>query len=210
MNLKPIAILVAALGCAAAPSAYAWYAPTFNVSVTDNTVQLAPTDWIYHYTVNNLTDCFGGCGGTVQGRPINEVILGVGTFSIPFFDDGAITSISAPAGWTYQILATNTFNLANAVTLQWSATDDSAFIARDASLGGFSFHTAYAPGKGPFQSGFGSNDVFAGDPAIPMSPHAIAAGIGNAAQVPEPATGVLMLAGLGALLARRRAGRSAN
>lgn len=209
MHLKSLALLVATLGCAAAPSAFAFYAPTLNISVTDQTDQLAQTDWLYQYTVNNLSTCFGNCGDTVLGKPIYQYILGVNTFSIPFFDDGAITDIKAPAGWSYQILATNTFNLANAGTLQWSATADNAYVALGASLAGFSYHTTFAPGKGPFQTGFGGGDTFAGDPAIPMSPHAILAGIGNATQVPEPATGVLMLAGLGALLARRRAGRRA-
>jgi hypothetical protein len=53
-------------------------------------------------------------------------------------------------------------------------------------------------------------DTCLGESAVPLTPNAILAGIGNAATpVPEPETGVLMLAGLGALLARRRAARPA-
>ena len=77
-------------------------------------------------------------------------------------------------------------------------------------IGGFSYQTLYAPGKGPFSAAFGNTDEFIGDPAVPLSPNAIRAGIGQPTQVPEPATGLLMLAAAGALVARRRFARSAK
>jgi hypothetical protein len=212
MTLKPLAILVAALSCAAAPSAFAWYAPTYNTVVTDTTTQLAPSDWLYRYTVDNLTDCHGSCSSTVGGRSVNAYLLGVGTFSVPFFTDAGIIDIAAPAGWAYRVLGTDMFELGfGAGTLQWYATADNAFIARNATLSDFSYHTAYAPGKGPFQVSFGNNDTLVGDPAVPLSPNAIKAGIhSNATPVPEPATGMLMLGALGALFARRRSARKAK
>ncbi|HEY0063118.1 MAG TPA: PEP-CTERM sorting domain-containing protein [Telluria sp.] len=210
MNLKPLAIVAAALSLTATPSAFAWYAPTLNVVVTDTVSQIAPQEWHYSYSVDNQTTCFGNCWDTVLGRPINTYVLGVHTFSIPFFSDAGIIDIASPSGWTYQILNNDSFNLGfGAGTLQWYATADSAYIAMDAALGGFSYSTLYAPGKGPFSTQFGNTETFVGDPAIPLSPNAILAGIGQPNAVPEPATGLLLLAALGALTARRRVTRNA-
>lgn len=212
MKFKSLAVLFAALSFAAVtPSASAWYAYTTNVAVVDSNYVTVPGQWTFHYALTNNTNCFGQCSGTVQGKSISEYLLGVHTFSIPFFDDAGIVDINAPAGWTYSILAADTFNLGyGAGTLQWSTTDESAFIARDESLGGFSYNTVYAPGKGPFSAQFGNSSEYIGDPAVPLSPNAILAGIGQPAQVPEPATGLLMLAAAGALVARRRFARSAK
>ena len=71
-----------------------------------------------------------------------------------------------------------------AKTLLWTAqTDGSGIPAAEALLGGF------------------------GDPAIPRSPNAIAAGI---AAVPKPQTYALLLAGLAAVLAAVRFGPHAR
>lgn len=211
MILKPLAILAAALSFAvASPTASAWYAYNPQITVTDINGQQGG-QWTYQYTVNNQTTCFGNCADTVGGYSIENYLLGVNTFAIPYFSDAFIDNINTPQGWSFHILGEDTFNLGfGAGTLEWFAVDPNAFIAKDASLGGFSYTTVFAPGKGPFSATLGNATGFIGDPAIPLSPNAILAGITQPNAVPEPATGLLLLAAMGALAARRRTGARAG
>jgi len=203
IRLKSTALLFAVLTTLASPSASAWYASNPQVSVVDsNTLQQSV--WQYSYTVFNDTTCFGRCYDTVLGYSIPEYMLAVREFSIPFFSDAGITDIASPTGWQYQILNEDRFNLGfGAATLTWTATTDQSGIAMDANGGGFSYKTLFAPGKGPFSAGLGNGESFIGDPAIPLSPNAIAAGIGAPSAVPEPGTIALILAGFAGLALRR-------
>jgi hypothetical protein len=203
IRLKSTAILFAVLTTLASPSASAWYAYDVKVNVSDVT-NVEQSVWQYSYNVQNQTTCFGGCSGTVMGVPIREYLLAVREFSIPFFSDAGITDIASPSGWQYQILSEDRFNLGfGAQTLQWTATNDESGIAYGMAGGGFAYKTLFAPGKGPFYAGFGGGESIIGDPAIPLSPNAIAAGIGAPNAVPEPGSIALLLAGFGALVARR-------
>ncbi len=208
MNLKPLAFLAAALSIAATPSAYAFFAPTYDVAVTDTITYDNVSLYSYAYKVTNQSTCFGNCGDTLLGKPIDTFVMGLRTYEIPFFTDAGIINIASPMGWSYHILPQDTFNLGfGAGTLQWYALSDDAFIKMNHSLTDFTYQTAFAPGKGPFMTTFGYGDAVVGDPGIPLSPNAILAGIGQAGQVPEPASALLLLAGLGALVARRRAAK---
>lgn len=203
IRLKSSAILFAVLTALASPSASAWYASTTHVNVTDMNFQ-QQSAWQYSYALQNNTTCFGRCSDTVLGYSIPEYMLAVREFSIPFFSDAGIIDIASPTGWAYQILNEDRFNLGfGAGTLTWTATTDQSGIAMNANLGGFSYTSLFAPGKGPFSAGFGNGESFVGDPAIPLSPNAVAAGIGAPNSVPEPGSIALILAGFAGLALRR-------
>jgi len=205
IRLKSTAILFAVLTALASPSASAWYASNTQVNVIDLNSQ-QQSAWQYYYHLQNDTTCFGSCSQTVMGYSIPEYLLAVREFSIPFFSDAGITAIAAPTGWEYQILNEDRFNLGfGAGTLTWIATTDQSGIAMAASRGGFSYTSVFAPGKGPFSAGFGNGELFIGDPAIPLSPNAVAAGIVAPSAVPEPGTIALLLAGFAGLALRRTA-----
>jgi hypothetical protein len=205
IRLKSTAILFAVVAALASPSASAWYASRTQVNVTDMNNQ-QQSGWQYSYALQNNTTCFGRCSDTVLGYSIPEYMLAVREFSIPFFSDAGIIDIAAPTGWAYQILNEDRFNLGfGAGTLTWTATTDQSGIAMNANRSGFSYTALFAPGKGPFSAGFGDGELFIGDPAIPLSPNAVAAGIGAPSSVPEPGTIALILAGFAGLALRRTA-----
>lgn len=208
MNFKPAALLVTALACSMPLSASALVAFT-PIATADTTVEQIGSLWQYNYKVTNLSTCWGNCLDTIVGKPILTYWMDVTTYAIPFFSDAGITQIDSPAGWTYQILADDTFGLGfGAGTLQWSTVGEAAGIALNASLSDFSYRSAYAPGKGPFTASLRIGDTFAGDPGIPLSPNAILAGIGAPpAAIPEPQTWLLFLSALGILAARAAYGR---
>jgi hypothetical protein len=207
MNFKPAALLVIALVCSMPFSASALVA--FNPAATaETTVEQSGSEWLYNYKVTNLSTCWGNCLDTIMGKPILTYWMDVTTYSIPFFSDAGITNIASPAGWTYQILSDDTFNLGfGAGTLQWTTVGEVPGIALNAALSGFSYRSLYAPGKGPFEMALRVGERYPGDPGIPMSPDAIKAGIGQPAQVPEPQTWLLFLSALGVLGARAAYGR---
>jgi hypothetical protein len=203
IRLKPAALIFATLTLVAAPSAFAFYGSVTSVNVIDAGNMAQPMK-NYAYLVDNQTTCFGSCSGTVQGYSIHDYLLAVRKFSMPYFSDADIFAISSPSGWSYEILADDTFNLGfGAGTLQWKADNNFSGIAMSANLGGFSYMSPFAAGKGPFLATFGNAETFLGDPAIPLSPNAILAGLGPVNEVPEPASYLLVLAGVAALVARR-------
>lgn len=206
MRLKSAAIAIALASALASPTASAWVVGVADVKVTDQ-ISMANSIWNYNYTVSNASWCFGNCSDTIGGQPIGTAFLGTREFSVPFFDDAGIADIVSPTGWSYSITNIDTFSLGQgAGTLTWSAASTGDYIATGASLNGFSYDTAFAPGKGPFQAVIGSGTSIIGDPAVPLSPKAIAAGIQGAtppSQVPEPQSMLLILAGLGLLAANR-------
>jgi hypothetical protein len=163
------------------PSVYAFTAPT--VVVADNNF-LSNATWSFNYTVENINPD----GAGIRSLAIKE-------FVVPYFSDANITTIVSPIGWTPTIVNTDLFQLGNnAEILDWTTANQG--IAAGSSLTGFGYLSSYAPGKGPFEVTFMTGNTFDGDPGIPLSPNAIAAGI-VALPVPEPETYTLMLAGLG-------------
>lgn len=203
------AVLALATVCAA-PSASAFFAVDVNASVNDY-VNAGSGTWTYNYEVRNKSSCIMGCSGTILGQPINSV-LAISQFSVPFFDDSSIANITSPTGWSYAVSAEDTFGLgAGAGTLTWSSQDAAHAIAIDSALEGFQYSSVYAPGKGPFQAVLLNGGSMIGDPAVPLSPHAIDAGLQPISPVPEPESAPMLLAGLGMVgAARARAARRAK
>lgn len=170
----------------------------------DSYMNMDGSIWRYEYTLTNNTTCFGGCGSTDGGKPISSYVLGVRQFAVPYFDDAGVMTLMAPEGWIVQIVAEDIFELGHgAQALVWSASIDDAGIAIDASLNGFAYEALFEPGKGPFSATLGNGNAMYGDPAIPLSPNAVAAGILPLNPLPEPPSYLLMLAGI-AILAMAR------
>lgn len=212
IRLKSAALMLALAASLATPSAFAWYATTPKIEVLDQTVMNEPSVWSYQYTLLNQSTCFGSCSGTVQGLSIKGYLLSVREFAIPYFSDAGIFDIASPTGWTHTISTVDTFDLGfGAGTLTWSTVADDAGIVMNTSRNGFAFQTAFAPGKGPFSASLNNGVSYLGDPAIPLSPRAIEAGLlpmNAPTDVPEPQSILLMLAGLGLLAATRAARRA--
>lgn len=148
-----------------------------------------------------------------------DAYVGSVTIAIPVFDLGAITNITAPAGWNGSVSAsTGIWNaiynpLADPKAGTYAAAD-SAFAAGQVpyvleftsfsanapsgSISGFSFSSPYAPTAAPFVARFvtegsGTFDLI-GDPDVPASPNF---------PIPEPASSALLVAA-GAMFAARR------
>lgn len=212
MTRTKLAATVLALATVfAAPAASAFYAAVPKAIVIDQTSGGAGS-WTYGYSVLNSSYCaFGNCSGTVLGEPV-DALLAIGKFSVPYFDDGSISNIVSPTGWSYAVSTTDTFELgAGAGTLTWSSSDPAHVIAIGGALGGFSYNSIYAPGKGPFEAVLRNGASVIGDPAVPLSPHAVAAGllpIGTVSPVPEPQSWMLLLAGAGMVAAMRAVRRA--
>jgi hypothetical protein len=159
---------------------------------------------------------------TVNGSSYSSPLV---RFTVPYFADSGITNITAPVGWSYAIYAEDSFNLPGSKTLTWSGSvlvsgspcnipgnGNPNCIASAIQPGetgvGFGFDTPLpAAAKAPYRSDFYTQvtpytfyDL--GDPPIPASPQALAAGL-QPLPVPEPATWALWLLGAAALTARR-------
>jgi hypothetical protein len=121
----------------------------------------------------------------------------VSRFAVPYFTDAGITSIDSPTGWSYTIADIDTFELGfGAKTLQWAVdtmAPSAVYISLGGSLSGFGYTANYGPAKGPFLVSGGGNTVI-GDPAIPGSPNALAAGLEpmGITAVPEPSGGAFL------------------
>ncbi|MBC7488691.1 MAG: PEP-CTERM sorting domain-containing protein [Glaciimonas sp.] len=87
------------------------------------------------------------------------------------------------------------FGATNAIA--WSTNSNS--VSTSERLSSFSFTSSYAPVYGPYALGFSDGYSFIGDPGIPGSPLAKAAGFTTSypvAAVPEPENYGMMLGGL--------------
>lgn len=206
---RPLVAVTAVAWIALAAPAQAFIGFTAQATVSD-TLGGAAGSYSYQYTLTNLTTCFGNCGDTYLGEPATQ--LGeIVTFDVPYFNDSNITAITSPVGWTAEVIPANPFfpQIGGVKTLRWSASFElrptpldmlAEFpngLPIDQSLGGFGYTSTYGPGKGPFQATTWSGNSFIGDPAVPLSPLAISAGIAPM-PVPEPAAAALLLAGLAA------------
>lgn len=175
---------------------YAWYGALTDVEVSDQISQIGPSQWEFQYSITNNTTCVGMCLDTLNGILVTDT-LKVIDFYIPYFDDAGIDlgSILAPSSWSVAVEGQDLFGLGNgAGVIHWSTTLDYG-IAIDATLDGFGYTAAYSGAKAPFQAEFLYVDPFIGDPLIPASPNAIAAGMTPVSSVPLP--GALLLLGTG-------------
>lgn len=180
--------------------------------IIDN-VNTESEKWKYAYQIENTNYCVGdlSCAAVLSApqdsgiaKPLNSYWLSIRAFAIPFFSDAGITHITDPTGWRHEIVTDNQFGLLNASTLIWRAIGDSDGIAPGLSLPGFSYVANFAAGKGPFSVTNALGSTYFGDPAIPLSPAAEAAGL---SPVPEPVSLAMLLGGVivsGLALATRR------
>jgi len=204
------AMLVATTLLLAATSASA----LCNISIQAPTSTVTPDgsgNYAYDYTLSGV----GGSCVFFHGSD-NYV---TNTFEMPYFADAGITAIESPAGWTYAIVATDTFSLGSgAETLVWTA-DTGYGLQPDTGTGTVPTQSGFGYAAG-YGSAYSEAGVLLGtspypdfvDPALPGSPDALAAGLQlkafpSASAVPEPSAALALLAGLGLLgfVRRRRA-----
>lgn len=205
-RLSLTTVALAAAMTLATPAAHAFYiVADTGAGIDDGIGHPDANTWSYTYTLTNTTTCLGNCLSTVGGVSIADYILSIREFAIPYFDDAGITAILAPSNWTYSISSTDVFNLGfGAKAIVWQAVTDNAGIALGATLGGFGYESSYEPGKGPYSFTLGNGTTSYGDPAIPLSPNAVAAGILPLSNVPEPEQYLLTLVSIAALATRLR------
>lgn len=193
-------ILVSALALASVSSYAISIVPTPSASVAD-TVSTVGSSWLYSYTVSNTTEC-ALCNPSFSHDVKNNLV----EFALPYFSDAGITAITAPTGWSFAVVDSDLFDNINKAIV-WTSDTKQKGIAVGSFLSGFSYRANYSAGKGPFVTldGWGSSVV--GDPAVPLSPLAIQAGIQPMTPVDEPTSFAMLLAGLGlmgGIAARRR------
>ncbi len=159
----------------------------FNVAAED--INASTTE--YNYEIN--TSCFGFCSDTIGGIPISDLNM-TNNFYIPYFSDAGITNISSPTGWSFSIENNNDlFNLGNnAGVLHWSTSPGNE-LPLDTPLSGFTYSSSITNSvKAPFKIEYSLGGFRIGDPPIPASPLAIAAGLPAITTVPLPASLWLM------------------
>ena len=141
--------------------------------------------WAYSFAVNNQTNETFCCLPPL-----------IKDFSLPYFSDAGIADISEPSDWSFEILSGNKFGLQGADTLHWTTSVPASEIRKFGPAGVFGFTANYAAAKGPFVVAFTDFGSFSGDPAVPASPLALAAGLVPITSVPEPSSSAMLLLGL--------------
>lgn len=214
MFLSAFRIAVVTIAAGAVSNSYALCAMTINSSVDSLVTAVGSGGFQYGYTVSGSTQ-------------ISCILPGdITSFSVPYFADGGISSISSPTGWSYAIKPTDSFALGSgAQTLIWTASPGyeiaSSYWVTDPTTGqgvftplghlsGFGYSASFAPVKGPFGIVTSTGFSGIGDPSIPGSPNAMAAGLTApmpVSSVPETNSLVLSLIGLVAIWLRTRPGR---
>jgi hypothetical protein len=179
--------------------------------VVDTVIRIQANAWQYGFAITNHSWSIPSLSDSVR----------IVEFDLPYFADAGLSAIHAPVGWTWKVDSADSFGLGNgAQTLVWTATAISFGIAGTTSdffqgfpvppgdtLSGFSFVAPFAPVKAPYAVKFEGMGTMSGDPALPGSPAAIAAGLTVAlpvSTVPEPAGLALLSAGLLLLIGRAR------
>ncbi len=157
----------------------------------------------YNYEIQN--NCFGNCEDTIGGVPIPDLYQ-VDEFYLPYFSDSGISAINSPSGWSYNIESSNDlFNLGSgAGVIHWSASTGNE-LALYGILSGFTYTSSLVSSvKAPFRLDYVNDDYNIGDPPIPASPSALAAGLTPISAVPVPASIWLFGSGLLGLLGFRK------
>ena len=176
--------------------------------ITDSVTQTGAARWQYNFTITNRAWWNPLVPQYSDSVRITDYLL-------PYFSDAGIAISQTPTGWAWRIDAEDSFHLGHgAETLHWYATTfaygiaatslgDTATHPAGDTLGGFSYGADFGPVYSPFISNFQSGVSLKGDPALPGSPNAKAAGLNS---VPEPSSLALLLAGLGLMAWVQRRG----
>lgn len=200
------------LACTVAHASTAIVSKGVGASIVDVVAPQSGT-WTYTYEIENTDQCIGelSCAAMVTdpgdygiAKPFTSYWLSIRAFAIPIFSDAGLANITDPQGWKHEIVNANHFGLLNASTLIWRAIGDGDGVAPGSSLSGFSYSANFGAGKGPFSVANAFGSIYFGDPAIPLSPAAQAAGI---SAVPEPSAFAMLLGGslvLGTAITVRR------
>ena len=163
--------------------------PAFNYGAeVGSSVTPVGQRWDYAFAVTNKTNETFCC-----------LPPAIKDFSLPYFSDAGIAEISAPTDWNFEILGGNPFGLKGADILHWFTSTPSAELYRFGAAGIFGFTADFAAAKGPFQVAFSNAGTLFGDPSVPASPMALAAGLRPIDAVPEPSQLVFWLLGLACL-----------
>lgn len=134
----------------------------------------------------------------------------VSSVTLPLFSDSQLSAITATTGWSLGTGSTDLFGLGGGVGyMNWSHVG----TGPASTFPSFSFLSSYGPALSTYQFVLSDGTTVSSAGFVPASPLALAAGLQPyTAAVPEPRTGALMMAGLGAILiaARRRRPTHAN
>jgi hypothetical protein len=229
MNFKNsgLKVLIATFGSFAVPVAASTIVVNpsnpmlLNAQVVDTVTDNLNGTWHYSYVVTNRSTATGTedklIATTLPFSTLTITLPTINLFALPYFGGSGITNITGPAGfgWDNRIGdTTGTIDFGygpGSQSIFWALNgrgiEQGDYLDVGKSLT-FGYDAAYGPGKGPFAVG-NSGNYFYGDPAIPLSPAAVAAGIlpyAPVASVPVPSAAWLLAVGL-CLVATQRRGR---
>ncbi|MFA9217945.1 MAG: PEP-CTERM sorting domain-containing protein [Sphingomonadaceae bacterium] len=193
-------VLLGALQAPAQASAIVAPTPTISESVTKNSDGL----YVYQFSIiNSLGGLYNPNNLPLEAMPY----MSLQSIEIPYFNDHGIQGeIMLADGWSQSIIATPPYTFASPNELVLTAPDGGLAVGQ--ASGVFSYTSIYAPVKAPYSGTYAFGWKFYGDPLIPGSPDALAAGYPSAQlpAVPEPDSIAMLVLGLGLLagVARRQ------
>ncbi|MCW8889990.1 MAG: VPLPA-CTERM sorting domain-containing protein [Sedimenticola sp.] len=151
----------------------------------------------YNYEIK--TDCIGFCLDTMGGIEI-PTLYKANHFYIPYFTGSGISNISSPTGWSHTVEITNdVFGLGpNAGVIHWEAAIGYELDLYTSLSGFFYTSTINSSVKAPFRLQYSYDGrSLDGDPPIPASPNALAAGLQSISTTSVPIPASTWLFGLG-------------